>query len=174
MFTLCLQKLQRVKYLNRVLRKLIMLIFLGLKLFYQLFLNKILTLVLAWWKKLVWITLNIILEVCRWWRVLHLLGMLFCFGLKDGRVEWVDWASEGIRGRILSNLGRMMQISNPTAENYPNCDLAIRTRSRLCFISFSIFCYFIRFRVLGYKYMLMASKKSCCWLLLIFLNKNYS
>jgi hypothetical protein len=53
MFTLCLKKVQRVKYLNRVLRKLIMLIFLGLKLFYQRFLNKILTLVLALWNKLV-------------------------------------------------------------------------------------------------------------------------
>ena len=33
--------------------------------------------------------------------------------------------------------------------------------------------YFIRFRVLSYKSMLIASKKSSC-LLLISLNKNYS
>ena len=37
----------RVKYPNGVLRKLIMLIFLGLKIIFQLFLNKILTLVSA-------------------------------------------------------------------------------------------------------------------------------
>ena len=39
--------------------------FLGVETFYQLFLNKILMLVLAWWKKLVRITSNTILEVCR-------------------------------------------------------------------------------------------------------------
>ena len=55
-----------------------------------------------------------------------------------------------IRGRILSNLGRMMQIGGPTAKDRSNGDLAVRTHSSLCFISLSIFCYFIRFRVLGY------------------------
>ena len=34
--------------------------------------------------------------------------------------------------------------------------------------------YFIRFRVLGYKYMLIASKEINCCLLLIFINENYS
>jgi hypothetical protein len=47
MFTMNLMKVQRVKYLNGVLRKLIVLIFLGLKIFCQIFLNKILTLVLT-------------------------------------------------------------------------------------------------------------------------------
>jgi len=40
-----------VKYLNRIFRKLIMLIFLGLKIFYQIFIKKILTFVLTCWKK---------------------------------------------------------------------------------------------------------------------------
>jgi hypothetical protein len=44
---MCLMKVQRVKYLNGALRKSIMLIFLRLKIFCQIFLNKILTLVLA-------------------------------------------------------------------------------------------------------------------------------
>ena len=56
----------------------------------------------------------------------------------------------GIRGRILSNLGRMMQIGGPTTEDHPKGDLAVQTRSQLCFISLSIFCYLIRFKVLGY------------------------
>jgi hypothetical protein len=34
--------------------------------------------------------------------------------------------------------------------------------------------YFIRFRLLGYKYMLIASKKINCCLLLIFIKENYS
>jgi hypothetical protein len=51
MSTVCLTKVQKVKYLNGILRKLIMLTFLGLKIFFQLFLNKILTLVSAYWRK---------------------------------------------------------------------------------------------------------------------------
>jgi len=47
----CLMKDQRVKYLNGVFRKLIILIFLGLKIFFQIFLKKILTIVLTCWKK---------------------------------------------------------------------------------------------------------------------------
>ena len=34
--------------------------------------------------------------------------------------------------------------------------------------------YFIRFKVLGYKYMLIASEKDSSCLLLIFINENYS
>jgi hypothetical protein len=34
--------------------------------------------------------------------------------------------------------------------------------------------YFIRFRVLDYKYMLIASKKISLYCLLIFINENYS
>jgi hypothetical protein len=34
--------------------------------------------------------------------------------------------------------------------------------------------YFISFWVLGYKYMLIPSKKISCCLLLIFINENYS
>ena len=33
--------------------------------------------------------------------------------------------------------------------------------------------YFIKFKVLGYKYMLIASKKDNYCLLLIFINENY-
>ena len=51
MFTVSLMKAQRLKYLNGVLRKLIMLTFLGLKIFFQLLLNKILMLVSACWRK---------------------------------------------------------------------------------------------------------------------------
>jgi hypothetical protein len=43
-----------------------------------------------------------------------------------------------------------MQIGGPTAEDYSNSDLVVLTRSCLCFISLSIFCYFIRFKVWGY------------------------
>jgi hypothetical protein len=39
---MCLMKVQRVEYLNRVLRKLIMLILMELKIFCQIFLNEIL------------------------------------------------------------------------------------------------------------------------------------
>ena len=80
--------------------------------------------------------------------------------------------TDRIRGRILSNLGRMMQFGGPIAEDRPKGDLAVRTCSCLCLFSLSIFCYFIRFRVMrvfmsyfirfgisGYKYMLKAYRK---------------
>ena len=72
--------------------------------------------------------------------------------------------------------GRMMQIGSPIAEDHPNGDLVVRMRSHLCFISLSIFCYFIRCRVLGvfksyfirfwvlgYKYIFIASRKDGCY-----------
>ena len=38
-------------------------------------------------------------------------------------------------------------------------NLAVRTCSFLCFILLFIFCYFIRFKIFGYKYMFIVSKK---------------
>ena len=67
------------------------------------------------------------IEVCRWWRASHLLWDVVLFWSLE-RVSGMSWLgiwrtverTSWIRGWILSNLGRVMQIGCPIAEGHPD------------------------------------------------------
>ena len=169
MFTLCLKKIQRMKDLNGGLEKINYVDFLGVKTFLSTFPKQNLNVGVSMVEEIGLNNFKYSTQSMPMMNSVPFIGRC-CFVLVLRMGEWNELTGHpkdhertgGIRGRILSSLGRMMQIGGPTAEDRPNGDLAVRTHSRLCFISLSIFCYFIRFRVLGYKYILIASKKSSC------------